>query len=109
MIEDNTKENVIGNFVKFLELNYGLPEEIINLVQSYVAVLGEPRSGDCQDGYFVEMMWDGEEDYRMLECFMYNEDTIEFIKVTLLDQERESIQEESFEDLLTLRNWLDGY
>lgn len=100
MIEENPTEN----FINFLNKNYNLPVGMIGLAQSYIAVLGEPIDGDCDDGYFVRMTWDGEDDDRLVECLIYDEDNVEFTKVVINEDEFPS--EES---LIDLRDWLDGY
>jgi hypothetical protein len=101
-------ENTTGDFIEFLQTNHSLPEGLMDLIQSYVAILGEPEEGNCENDCFVQIWWDGENENRMVECFIWDENNIEFCKVEV-DTESEDVfdVEETDEPLICLKEWLD--
>jgi hypothetical protein len=108
MIDDHFVDN--EDFVSSLKKEFDLPEEMLELISSYVAVLGEPMTGECENGYLVEMAWDGEDDCRILECCIYDEDNIIFTKIFLEgDEDGSYTEEQTDESLMDLKDWLDGY
>ena len=89
-------------FIDFLTSNYSLPDEVIDLVQSYISILGEPDGGDLEGECFVTMFWQSEDLERAINCVIFDDENV---AVSLIDGEVEI--NKSDDDLLELKNWLE--